>query len=455
MLKFQSMKILPINTFYKPILKMALPAIAGLSTQMIVSLVDAAMIGRLENANYALAAMGIGVLATWALVSFFSSLSTGTHVLVARSFGKKEYNTIGKVLTNSLYISIVVGLATVVVSVLGSSSIAQLFAKDYSVGVLAGDYMFYRFFGIPFFLITVSFRGFFFGIGNTKIFMLSGLLINFLNVIFNYIFIYGEFGIPAMGLAGAGIGSTLATICDAAFYFTIASSSRFRKTYSLFKPAIVPDIIKSIFKIAHPVSFQNIFILIGFLSFVSIAGLMGIEEQAATQAVISTLFISFLPCYGFGIAVQTLVGNYAAKRKFKLAKIYGYETAKIASYYTLSLSVIFIFFPSYLLNIITTDVSIIETAKPAMQIAGFAQIFYATGIILANGLQAVGKTAFVMRAEIITNIFIFVPIAYYFGVYLEGGLKAAWLALPVYLILYSFIIWLKFRFGKWKSIVDF
>lgn len=104
------MKILPAKSFYKSILKLALPAIAGLSTQMVVSLTDSAMVGRLEEATYALAAMGIGVLATWALVSFFSSLATGTHVIVARRFGEKDYEGCSQSLINSLLIGFIIGI---------------------------------------------------------------------------------------------------------------------------------------------------------------------------------------------------------------------------------------------------------------------------------------------------------------------------------------------------------
>src|SRR3970040_2146791 len=99
------MNLLPVNNYYKKILQVALPAIAGLSTQMVVSLVDSAMVGRLENPEYALAAMGIGVLATWVLISFFSSLATGIHVVVARKFGEGDYIACGVTLNNSVLIS--------------------------------------------------------------------------------------------------------------------------------------------------------------------------------------------------------------------------------------------------------------------------------------------------------------------------------------------------------------
>ncbi|MGE5411506.1 MAG: MATE family efflux transporter, partial [Clostridiales bacterium] len=124
---------------------------------------------------------------------------------------------------------------------------------------------------------------------------------------------------------------------------------------------------------------------------------------------------------------------------------------KIATYYTLFIGVIFIVFPRIILNLLTTDTKVIETAVPALRIAGFAQIFYATGIVLANGLQAAGKTLFVMLSEVLTNWVLFIPLAYFFGVYLKFGLMGAWSALPLYVLTYSAIIYFSFRAGKWTK----
>lgn len=446
------MNLLPVNNYYKKILQVALPAIAGLSTQMVVSLVDTAMVGRIDDATYALAAMGIGVLATWALISFFSSLATGIHVVVARKYGEEDYISCGVTLNNSLLIAVIIGTIVAMVGVFFSYPIAHLFATDETVGNYASEYLYYRFMGIPFFLISVSFRGFFFGISKTKIFMFSGVITNLLNIIFNYIFIYGEFGFPKMGLAGAGLGSTLATMFDGLFYIVIIMLPSYRKRFQNLKHLLLnKNIISAIIKISLPVSFQNVFILIGFLSFVSITGIIGTLEQASTQAIISTLFISFLPCFGFGIAVQTLVGNNLGAKKFLLAKIYGFETAKVATIYTIILGIIFIIIPQYVLLIITNDQTIINTAVPSLRVAGFAQIFYGVGVVLANGLQAAGRSFYVMKSEVITNIVIFVPLAYFLGVYLELGLTWAWMALPVYIILYSLIIYLKFNSADWHT----
>lgn len=445
------MKLFSLTTEHRYILKMALPAIAGLSTQMIVSLVDTAMVGRLPDAEYNLAAMGIGVFATWAVVSLFSSLATGTHVLIARSFGEKNDEGCGEVLNTAIILSFLIGIVVACLVVFFSGDIAGFFAADKKVGVLAGDYLHYRFMGIPFFLITVSYRGFFFGIGKTKIFMYSGILANLLNIIFNYFFIYGAFGIKGMGLAGAGLGSTLATICDALFYFGVSLFPIYKNKFHYFRRfRFIKEIALRIIKISLPVSLQNIFILIGFLSFIAITGLIGIMEQAASNVIFSAMLISLLPCFGFGIAVQTLVGNTIGSGDFKLAKHYGFETSKIASIYTVFIGIIFFAFPRAVLILTTNDQQVIETAVPALRIAAFGQIFYSVGVVLANGLQAVGKTLYVMLAEVIANWFVFVPIAYLLGVVFELGIVGAWAALPFYVILYAIVIYVKYKFGRWE-----
>ncbi len=447
------MNILKHSKDYKYILRMALPAIAGVSTQMVVSLVDTALVGRLPETQYVLAAMGIGVMATWAIVSLFSSLATGTHVLIARRYGENNFEECGKVLNTSLILTFLIGIVVGLSVIVFAHDISGFFAADERVGFYAGEFLRYRFIGIPFFLATVSYRGFFFGIGQTKIFMISGILVNFLNIVFNIIFIYGAFGIPAMGLAGSGLGSTLATVCDAFFYFIVSLLPAYRHRFHYFKNLkFVKEIAHSIIKISLPVSLQNIFILVGFLSFLSITGLIGTVEQAASNVVFSSLLISLLPCFGFGIAIQTLVGNSIGSGNNQLAKHYGFETSKLATIYTVAVGAFFVIAPRVILSLTTNDQTVIETAVPALRIAGFGQIFYGIGVVLANGLQAVGATLYVMLAEVIVNWFVFVPIAYFLGVYLGLGIVGAWSALPFYVLIYAISIYIKFKYGRWDKI---
>ena len=104
------MSLFPDRSLSRSVLQISTPAVAGLSSQMVVSVVDTAMVGRLENTTVVLAAMGLGLLATWAITSVFSSLSTGTHVLVARRYGEHDYRGTADVLSNSLILSLLLGL---------------------------------------------------------------------------------------------------------------------------------------------------------------------------------------------------------------------------------------------------------------------------------------------------------------------------------------------------------
>ncbi len=449
------MKFFTFDIHRRNILRLALPAIAGLSTQMLLSLVDTAMVGRLPNAEYSLAAMGIGFLATWAVVSFFSSLATGTHVLIARHFGRKNYKECGDVLNTSLIISIILGISVAFLIVYFAFDIADFFAVDKTVGHYAGEYLFYRFLGIPFFLISASYRGFYFGIGKTKIFMYSGILTNLLNIIFDYIFIYGDFGIKGMGLAGAGLGSSLATIIDSLFYFVISTFKSYREKFKYFKKfKYNSNIANSIVKIALPVSFQNIFTLTGFLVFIAITGLIGTLQQAASQITVSAMFLSLMPSFGFGIAAQTFVGNKLGQNNVSLAKFYGFETSKIATAYTIFIGIIFVLFPKIILLALTKQNNIIVLAIPILRIAGFAQVFFGVGIVLASGLQSAGESFFVMMSDIIVNWVIFIPLAYILGVVMHFGIIGAWSVMPLYTVLYAIVIFLKFKYGRWIKYKD-
>lgn len=438
------------------ILRLSIPAIAGLSSQMMVSLVDTAMVGRLPEAEPALAAMGIGVMATWAFVSFFSSFATGTHVIIARKYGTSDYEGCGLALRSSLALKFAMGIFALVFGLFLTPIISKLLTKDILVERFASEYLVYRFMGIPFFLLTVSFRGFYFGIGITKIFMVFGVITNALNILFNYVFIFGNLGAPKMGLAGAGFGSSLALFIEALLYFYISSIKRFRIRFSLTKKLNINlEIIKNIVLISLPVSFQNAVILLGFLSFLAITGLIGTDSQAASQLVISSMFISFIPCFGFGIVVQTLVGNLIGAKKFKLAKIYAYQTAKIATIYVFAVGILFYFFSYEILSVFTDKTNLIFLAVPLIKIAAIAQLFYGFSSTIANALQACGKTFYVMASEIIANLFLLVPLAYIFAVVFNYGVIGAWLAMPIYILTYFFLVEIKFANLKFERLSEF
>ncbi len=110
-----------------------------------------------------------------------------------------------------------------------------------------------------------------------------------------------------------------------------------------------------------------------------------------------------------------------------------------------------IVFPDAVISVITNNPDVAAVARPLLQIAGAAQMFYAPGIVLAHALQAAGATMFVMWVEVLTHWVIFLPTCYVLD---NPGKRivGAWLALPAYIIVYSLWIYLKYRKGTWLHI---
>ena len=119
---------------------------------------------------------------------------------------------------------------------------------------------------------------------------------------------------------------------------------------------------------------------------------------------------------------------------------------------TVILGAVFILIPETVIGVITTSEEVTAIARPILQIAGAAQMFYASGIVLAHALQAAGATVFVMIVEVLTHWVIFLPLAFLIGVTWGGGLSGAWLALPVYIFSYSGLIYVKYQKGSWLQI---
>jgi len=444
------MTLLPDKQLAPGVLRISAPAVAGLSSQMVVSVVDTAMVGRLENATVVLAAMGLALLAAWAITSVFSSLATGTHVLAARRYGERDRRGAGSVLNNSLVLSLLLGICFGIPGYFCSYWIIDFFASDPAVALEGASYLEWRFVGLLFFLFVVSYRGFFNGIGHTKVFMYSAIIINVSNIVLNYFLIFGTFGFPRMGIAGAGCASAASNAIGCLFFVGVTFLPQYRRTYRYYSGLqFSREVMRRIVRISMPVSFQNILILLGFLMFVAITGKIGTREQAASQVVITAMFMSFLPCFGFGIGAQTLVGQSIGNGNRLLAKRLGLEAAKLATCFTLVLGAVFVFLPDAILSIITSDAAVAESARPVLRIAGATQVFYAAGIVLAHALQAAGASFYVMLIEVLTHWIIFLPVCYIFAVPLQGGLVGAWLALPVYILSYTLLIYLKYRKDSW------
>jgi putative MATE family efflux protein len=438
----------------KHIVNLAAPVFIGMLTQTFLNIFDTAMVGRLpENATESLAAIGLGVITLWVVGGFFNSISVGTLAITSRRFGEGNLEESGKVLFNSLVLSFFLGSIFSAVGAYLSPFIFHYFTPEKKVGELGGIFLRYRFIGMFPFLVTVSFKSFFDGIGRTKIFMNTAIFMNIINIFLCWSLVFGKFGLPAWGIKGAAVATTISSFFGTAYMILVSLKSENRRVFKFYRISnFSPEIIMNIVKLSIPAGIAATLTSIGFWLFLFIIGHIGTVEQAASNVVIQLASISFLPCIGLGTAAGTMVGQKLGSGNYIEAKRYGVESVKLGVVVMGILGLLAFLFPEHVLSVFTSDAIILSEGTKALKILSLSQVFLAGGIIFSQALLGAGASKYVMIVDVGLHYFIFVPLTYVFGILLHLGISGAWLSVSVYLFLMSLFMGLRFIEGSWRNI---
>jgi len=420
-------------------------------SQTLMNVVDTAMVGRLGAA--ALAATGLGGLLSWLVLGTLGGLNMGVQAITARRYGEGKKLDAGKVLDNGLLIAFVIGsFCTVVLSFFVSDQF-KYFSEDTAVIAAGKGYIFYRLLGGLPFLIIAAHRGFFNGISKTKLHMRVVIVNNILNVVLNYILIFGKFGLPRMEAHGAGLATTLATIIGAIYFFIITIQPSRRKPYRYYAPANLSwDVCKGITRLAVPSGLQVLLAMTGYAAFSAIIARIGTIELATTNVCITIWSLAFLPGAGLGVAAASLIGQKLGEKKPEMAEKFGWESARMGIIIMGLIGLVFILIPELIFKIFTDDQAVIATGRIPLMILGIVQAFDATGMVLSQALQGAGMNRWVLKAEVLLSWGFFVPTTAVIVLIFDFGHNAAWMVLGIYLLLYGSAITAKFAGGKWKSV---
>jgi putative MATE family efflux protein len=430
---------------------LAFPVILGMMSQTVMGIVDTAMVGRLGAE--ALAATGLASAICFGFINFFSALGVGTQALTARRYGEDEKIKCGMVLFNALFIAFIIGIP---VSLLGFGAAKYVFpyaSKDVKVVEYGIAYIEYRFLGLLFIIVNVAFSRFFDGIGNTKIYMRAAILINGLNIIFDYLFIFGHLGFPRLEVKGAAIASTFATMIGSSYYLLVSRNGKYLRVFEYFRPGNLDSgVIRGISKISCPPAIQSLLSMGGFFTFLWIVGRVGTIELASTTIIFSIISLSFMTGMGFGTAAATLIGQYMGAKKFDLAERGVWESVKLGALFLGAFGLIFILFPELLLKTFTNDQNVIRVGVWPLRIVGLIQALDAFRIVLEFALQAAGNPQWVMFWEVGVNWTVLVPLTYLLTIKWEYGVNGAWVSINIFVLLLALSMIWKFKEGKWKKI---
>lgn len=448
-MRFERINIFYDREYTPRILKLAFPVLLSMLSITVLINVDVMMVGRLGKE--AVAATGLGGWVYLVVILTLSAIEVGTQVLVARRFGEKRLDECGRLTTIAMVISLTVGSGVLVL--LFPVGHYLVHSIDVTVQELGVVYLRIRLLALPFSMSAFALRGFFYGIGNSVIPMITEIVINSLNIILNYILIFGKLGFPVLGVKGAALASFISTVIGFFILLGVILGRHYRKLYRF--PAPIRKGIRrtgrDLFIISYPVFIQSFFIHLGFYLFLVINDLISVQAVAASNIAMSILCISFFPAFSFGIAAATLIGQKLGERRPEEAERYGWLCLGPGLIIMAIAGLVFILFGRELMSLYIQNPEVIELGAKALFLVGWFEVFDAIGIILSRGLQGAGLTRYVMQAEIAVNWLIFLPLAYILGVILGLGIVGTWVAMIAYILVFAWLMLKKFLSNDWKS----
>jgi len=441
---------LPSPGGVRQVIHLAAPVILTHLSFTLMGVVDSAMVGRLGATE--LAAVGFGGIWLWTLFTGFIGAGTVVQTFVSQYHGADRPEECGKWAWQALYALIPLATCGALILHFNVDSLMALLAPSEAVQRLAGNYLAICAFGAIGMCAATIFSSFFLGIGDSRTPLYVTIFVNLLNAALDYALIFGKFGMPAWGVSGAAVATSLSEFTYALVLCVLFIRRRRHQAFatSLVLPRWEP--VRRLLRTGLPIGGQYAIEMLSFAAFLTLVARMGDAPMAASQAFIALLSISFMQAEGLSIAVCTLIGRHvgamdltAAARSFRSGQL-------IALVISGTVAALFIFLPTPLLRVFTDDPEVLLLARPLLVVGAIYQFFDAFGIVADGALRGAGDTLvpFLIRIGLAWGLFL--PLAWLLGIRLEGGLTAAWLGGALYVTLLAGILVFRFRSGAWRRI---
>ncbi|MEX1189419.1 MAG: MATE family efflux transporter [Bacteroidia bacterium] len=434
---------------YKKIINLSLPIILGGIAQNIIMATDAFFMARVDEIS--LAAVGLAGL-------FFSTVyvcglgfSIGVQILIARRDGEKNREAIGSIFDTSLIMLFVMSaFLWLIMELLGPFILGSLIQSP-EVYKAAELYLDNRAWGITFALVNLAFRAFYIGVSSSGVIIWSTFAMAIANVFLNYALIFGEFGFPQMGIAGAAIASSLSELVALIWFIAHTLITKSHSKYFLFLTRKWQNQISSrIFSLASPVMFQYVISHAGwFLFFIIIEQ---ISERALAISVIIRMIYMFqmVPFWGLSSATNTLVSFVIGEGRNHEVMPLLKKITFLAVISALPFVIINLVFPEQVLGLAIEDKTsgLLQDAIPTLYVMSFALTLFGLAITFYSGVTGSGNTRTALLIETGT-ICMYLLIAYILGIVLRLDVELIWLTEPAYFLLLGMFSLMYMKSNKW------
>lgn len=414
--------MLPERSRRDIILKLALPIIAGMLSQSLLNLIDAALIGSLGET--ALAGVGIGGYAMFLISAVLFGLSSGVQAQTARRHGERAWHRRAVALNAGLLIALVLALPLTLLCLWQAPGILWLINQDTEINEIAVEYFRWRVAGLLPVAMVFCFRGYWNGIQQTGIYLRIVSLMHIVNVVASVGLIFGHAGLPAMGAAGAGAGTALAQYLGLTVW--MVSSLRGASPSGFLARLPHREIFTTTLRLATPHSFQQMWFAAGYAVLFWILGQLDTSSVAVGHVLVNLSLFLILPGVGLGLAAMSLVGQAMGRDAHGDAHRWGWEVVRIAWACLGVLALPMLLAPEQVLGLFLHDGELVALGRTPLQLTAFMIVLDAAALVLGQALLGAGANRTVMITTLTLQWLLFLPLAWLTGVVLEYGLLGIW-----------------------------
>ena len=437
----------------KDIWVIAVPMVVSQASETVNLFVDRLFLSKLGKLF--LAGSMSGGLTSFNLMAFFIGIVGYVNALVAQNDGAGNKRSCARAAAQAVRIALLGWPVLLLLIPLVRLFFVSLGHSPEQVAIEM-TYLRILIFGSLFVLIRFALAGFFIGLGRTRIVMLAAAAGMLVNIPANWILIFGKFGLPAMGITGAALGTVLGSFTVMTILLAVYLSKPYRTEFGTAEELKLDRrLIKLLVEFGTPAGTEVFLNMAAFNLFVQLMHSYGPDTAAAVTITFNYDILAFIPMMGLGFASTTLTGRYIGARNIPGAARATRLNLYIAWSFAAFLAVIFFLGARPLVDLFAlrledAGTSVAPMARIMLRLATIYILADANQLIFAGALRGAGDTKFVMRISVILH-WIFAAIAWYAVKIAVIPPVSMWIIFIGFVVCLGITMIFRYRFGAWRK----
>lgn len=434
---------------YRNIWRVAYPILISLVMEQMIGLTDTAFLGRVGEVELGASAIAIVYYMVLFMIGF--GFSIGAQIIIGRRNGEGRFAETGKVFWNGIYFLLGLSGLIIVLSELFSPWLMKLMVSSDAIYSAALSYVRWRLPGMVFAFMTAMYRAFYVGTTQTRTLTLNSVVMVLSNIVFNYVLIFGKLGLPALGITGAAIGSSLAELVSLIFFVIYTRVRCDRRKYGLERPAgfdskelkgMMP--VCSWTMIQHTVSVSTWFI---FFLFIEHLGERALAISNITRGVSGLLWVVL---QAFSATCSTLVSNMIGEGHQDKVMSLVTRITKLSYWIVGTMVALVCIFPGAIARIYTDIPDLVTASIPTIVVMTTSYLINIPGQVVFMAVSGTGSTKTAFRLELIA-LGIYMLYCYIVVGTIKADVAVCWTAEHVYAGVLFLCGWIYMRSGRWKN----